>query len=334
MRFRWLWVLAVICAGCATPREVAKPKPHLRVAQGADGSVSLDVVVRDLLPVRRTDPVVRLVGVTHLGTADYYRDLETLLKREPLVLFEGVGAANKRFQSGDEGRYSLQPALAKALGLRFQLQSIDYSPTNFVNSDLTIARLQEILLGQEGTKKAGGDAEGEGQASSLNDLMSVMDGTSWAGAFVRLGVAFIGASPQLQATVRLVLIETLGTMEGDMAQASGMPEEMRRLMEVLIRERNTTVIRDVERAIQRGRRSSSMRLRSLAVFYGAGHLPDLERRICGELGYRPGLDVWHTAFDVNPQRAGLGKSDMAMVRRMVREQMKAMGLGKEKAAGK
>lgn len=334
MRFRWLLVWALVWGGCATPRGDLKPRPHLRVTQSADGTVSLDVVVRDLMPLRRGDPVVRLVGVTHLGTAEYYRGLEAMLKREPLVLFEGVGAANKRFRSGDEGQYSLQPALAKALGLRFQLESIDYSPTNFVNSDLTIPRLQEILSGQELSKDGGATRGGEGGTTSLNDLMSVMDGTSWAGAFVRLGVAFIGASPQLQATVRLVLIETLGSMEGDLAQASGMPAEVRRLMEVLIQERNTTVLRDVERVIRGGRRSAALRLRSVAVFYGAGHLPDLERRLCAELGYRPGADAWHTAFDVNPQRAGLGKSDMAMVRRMVREQMKAMGLGKEKAAGK
>ena len=306
----------------------AAPRPPLRVHESSNGVVALQVVVRDMTPRRRNDPVVRLVGVTHLGSAEYYGRLQSLLDAEPLVLFEGVGARDKRFMSTREKRYSLQPALAKALGLRFQLASIDYSADRFVNSDLTMDQLEDVMRRDAGKAgNAGGKAGGGADDLGVGDLMAVMDGSSWAGLLARFGVAFIEASPKLRATVRLVLIETLGAVGGDPSQSEGMPREMRRLMEVLIHERNAAVVADLRRVIDRGRASRRARMPSVAVFYGAGHLPDLERRLRDELGYSAGRDQWFTAFDVNPAREGLGKADVALARGMVREQLRALGMG-------
>ena len=318
-------------AGCAVPRPtvVEAPRPPLRVQESADGAISLQVVVRDMIPRRRSDPVVRLVGVTHLGSAGYYDRLQALLDGEPLVLFEGVGARDKAFMATREKGYSLQPALAKALGLRFQLESIDYSADRFVNSDLTMEQLAGVMRRGEAGAGPGGGPAGE---LGVGDLMAVMDGSSWAGLMARFGVAFIEASPKLRATVRLVLIETLGAVEGDPSQAEGMPPQMRGLMEVLIRERNAAVIGDLRRVIERGRSSRRARLASVAVFYGAGHLPDLERRMREELGYRTGPEEWFTAFDVHPAREGLGKADVAVARAMVREQLRMLGMGRGKPA--
>ena len=68
-----------------------------------------------------------------------------------------------------------------------------------------------------------------------------------------------------------------------------------------VKSTSPTGIRDVARAVQKSRSGSRrQRIGSISVFYGAGHLPDLERRLCAELGYRPGADDWRTAFDVNP----------------------------------
>lgn len=329
-----------LVTGCATRQvsPVGPPKPVLRIEEGTNGTVALQVAVRDLVPRRKKDPVVRLVGVTHLGAKEYYAALQGLLDGERLVLFEGVGATNKQFRAANEG-YSLQPALAKALGLQFQLHAIDYSGSNFVNSDLTLEEMGRVMSresrkegGGGGGEKAGSGAGGTGGAgdgeAALGDLVSMMDGSSWAGVFLKFGVAFIGTSPKLRATVKLLLIETLGSMEGDLGQAKGMPPSMQRLMEVLIRERNTAVIRDVSAAVARGRRSGRERLASVAVFYGAGHLADLEKRICEELGYRPSVERWYTAFEVNPGKAGLGPADVAAARRMVRDQLKTMGMRK------
>ncbi len=304
------------------------PRPPLRIHESSNGAVALQVVVRDMTPRRRTDPVVRLVGVTHVGSAEYYGRLQALLDAEPLVLFEGVGAREKRFMSTREKGYSLQPALAKALGLRFQLASIDYSADRFVNSDLTMEQLEGVMRRDaDEAGKAGGKAVAGAEELGVGDLMAVMDGSSWAGLLARFGVAFIEASPKLRATVRLVLIETLGAVGGDPSMAGGVPREMRRLMEVLIHERNAAVMSDLRRVIDRGRAARRARMASVAIFYGAGHLPDLERRLREELGYAPGREEWLTAFDVDPSREGLGKGDVAAARARVREQLGMLGMG-------
>ena len=334
MGWAWLLALASVLAwtGCARRNPsspAAESRPPLRIHEASNGVVALQVVVRDLLPRRRSDPVVRLVGVTHLGSAEYYQRLQSLLDREPLVLFEGVGARDKKFMSTRESSYSLQPALAKALGLKFQLSAIDYSHDRFVNSELSVQQLAAIARRQGPAGGQQGDG-GPGEDLGVGDLMAVMDGSSWACLLVRFGVAFIETSPKLRATVRLVLIETLGAVESDPSQAKGLPPEMRRLMEVLIQERNAAVVADLRRLIDRGRASARARVPSVAVFYGAGHLPDLERRIQRELGYRPGREEWLTAFDVHPARDGMGPADVAVARGMVREQLRMLGMGKKR----
>jgi hypothetical protein len=323
-----LILFALAAPGCVTRRapSLAEPKPILRVHEDTNGTIALQVAVRDLLPTRRHQPVIRLVGVTHLGSSNYYHDLQQLLNSQPLVLFEGVGATNKQFMAARSDQYALQPALALALGLQFQLNAIDYSSPHFINSDLSVEQLSRIFSGPDTDPT---DPTDPTEDASLGELLSLMDGSSWSGVLMRFGVALIGASPRLRATVRLVLVETLGSLEGDLSDATGLPPEVRRLMEVLIRERNSAVINDLADLLERGRKSRTQRLPSVAVFYGAGHLADLERRICAELGYVPGPDQWHTAFDVNPRKSGLSTAEISVARRMVREQLRSMGIRKD-----
>jgi hypothetical protein len=44
-------------------------------------------------------------------------------------------------------------------------------------------------------------------------------------------------------------------------------------------------------------------LPSIAIFYGAGHMPDFERRLA-ERGFRPGRMRWLRAVDVDLSGAG------------------------------
>ncbi len=333
-----LFFLALASSGCATrpnPAHAAPPQPILRIQENTNGAVALQVAVRDLLPSRRHHPVIRLVGVTHLGSAEYYRALQNLLDAQPLVLFEGVGAADKQFIANRNNQYALQPALARALGLRFQLDAINYSSPHFINSDLSVEELSRIFAGSDPAPADSSESDADPGSTSdadapLGELLSLMDGSSWTGVFMRFGIAFISTSPRLQATVRLVLVETLGSLEGDLGDATGLPPDLKRLMEILIRERNSAVLHDLSQLIERGRKSRRQRLPSVAVFYGAGHLADLERRIRAELGYIPGSDEWLTAFDVNPRQSGLGDTEVAVARRMVRDQLRSLGMRKER----
>src|SRR6185436_19487934 len=101
----------------------------------------------------------------------------------------------------------------------------------------------------------------------------------------------VAESPKLQAITKLALIEAFGALKGDMSQMQGMPEELKQLMDVLIRERNKAVMEDLRAELKSAKRTDS-----IAIFYGAGHLADLEKRLSRDLHYRPGEQIWLPAF--------------------------------------
>lgn len=315
--------LSLLCAGMAMAGELT-PAPYLRSVTRDDGVATLEVAARELVPDRRRAPHIWLVGVVHLGEERYYQELQTLLDGQAVVLFEGIGATDGNFQLQEED-FSLQDAMAKALGLKFQLEAINYHRPNFRNSDLDYAGLARLFEGEPGTADVEeGAATPESGGGEFNLLVQIMEGRGLFGGLARLGVAAVGSSPRLQAATRLMLIEMLGNLPANLSDVAGMAPGMQRLMEGLIERRNEVVLRDVRREIRRRPRPAS-----IAVFYGAGHMGHLETSICAALGYVPKADRWFTALSVDPKAAGLSRLELAMTRTMVRMQLKALQSAEE-----
>lgn len=281
--------------------------PYTRRVETTNGLVTLEVALRQFAPQSSRGgffPEIWLVGVTHLGTSNYYARLQRFLDAQELVLFEGIGATNGQFHVSQGAGFSLQPALAKALGLHFQLTSLDYQRPHWVNSDLGLADLQRHL-------------PADGPSTSMDQLMAAFQGEGAVGMVARLGVALLAASPRLQAISRLMLIETLGGFNGELPEGAELGIDTKELMRVLIRERNAVVVRDLRRAL-RGRPLP----KTIAIFYGAGHMPDLESRLRLELGLTPVSDQWLRAFSVNPGRTGLSADEITMIRESVSQELK------------
>jgi hypothetical protein len=116
-----------------------------------------------------------------------------------------------------------------------------------------------------------------------------------------------------------MLIEMLGQLKGDMSQLKGVPPEIQQLLEVIIRERNKVVFADLKSELR-----SVNPPRSISVFYGAGHMADLERQLRDELKYRPLDEVWLTALSVNTRAAGLSDLEMEMMRGLIQWQMETL----------
>jgi hypothetical protein len=119
---------------------------------------------------------------------------------------------------------------------------------------------------------------------------------------------------------KLILIETLGELKGDMSQMKGAPPEIQKLLAVIIQERNKGVLDDVRKEI-----SGTAPPQSLAVFYGAGHMADFEKRLGNELGYRPAGEVWLRAMAVNTRQAGLSEGELNAMRSLIQWQMQLIG---------
>ncbi len=334
-RLPWLIALVTLLPGCASSSAVhprgASSQPaavYTRVSTPETNIVSLQIALKKFVPRSGRGAAVWLSGVSHIGESNYYAGLQRHLEAQNLVLFEGVGARDRTLRFDPAEQSSIQHTLATSLGLVFQLTAINYDRPHFRNSDLTVPELQRMLAGdhQAGgapSKSPGNSDDDAGSAREespeFRELMGVMNGSSILGMLVHLGVRFLGSSPKLQAMTKLAMIETLGSFQGDLAEVKSVPPELQRLMAVIVRGRNEVVLRDLRKNLRTARSGQS-----ISVFYGAGHMADLEKRLVEDLGYRRREELWMTALSVDIRAAGLTSAELQMVRGLVQWQLNAL----------
>ena len=315
--------------------------PYLRVVSSDARMMQLQIAVRKLVPARGSGPAVWLTGASHIGDSNYFNALQEHLDAQALVLFEGVGgpaaghhATHRRGRASPRTSHSpadgsttganqenqpvgLQGSLAESLGLVFQLSAIDYDRPHFRNSDLSIQEIQRLIQGAARADSAKGNAANAG--GEFQQLLQIMDERSFPGAIAKLMVTLLGSSPKLQAITKLALIETLGQVQGDLSQMQALPPEMKNLVQVLIQARNQTVLNDLKAELKRKSPPGSV-----AIFYGAGHMADLEKRLTHELHYRAAGQFWLTAFAVDLEKAGVTDAELQVIRSFVAWQMEAL----------
>jgi len=354
---RWILLLAAFgFASCRTyesprsserdpqigPAGTASPTgPYLRVDNSDARVMQLQIAVRKFVPARGSGPAVWLTGASHIGDSNYFNALQEHLDAQALVLFEGVGgpvaghhATHRRGRASPPTGHSpadgsttganqanqpagLQGSLAESLGLVFQLSAIDYDRPHFRNSDLSIQEIQRLIQGAAHADSAKGDSANAG--GEFQQLLQIMDERSFLGSIAKLMVTLLGSSPKLQAITKLALIETLGQVQGDLSQMQALPSEMINLMRVLIQARNQTVLNDLKAELKRKSPPGSV-----AIFYGAGHMADLEKRLTHELHYRAAGQFWLTAFAVDLEKAGVTDAELQVIRSFVTWQMDAL----------
>ena len=161
-----------------------------------------------------------------------------------------------------------------------------------------------------------------GTNGTFNVLLQIMDGSSFLGSLVKMGMEIIAASPTLQGMVKLTFIEAAGRLEGDLSNVQGLPPEWKHLIRVLIQARNQHLLDDLKEELNKIPPAGS-----IAVFYGAGHMDDLEKRLAGDLHYRPADDTWLTAFSVDMRKSGISPEEAQWMRTLIQEEMDQM-LGK------
>lgn len=301
----------VMCLGTARSVE-----PFLRIQDGGGGTRILEIAVRTLRAPNDAPLRIHLVGVSHIGTQAYYDALQALLDGMDLVLFEGVGGDREEFLQRDPeaDAEELQPALARALGLRFQLHAMDYGRPHFVNSDLSPGELMAFFSGQ-----SPGDFTREGLAR-LEATMSAIQGQGLEADLSRLFLGMMSRHPPFALGVRWALVEILGAVRGDLAAVQGLPEDVSQLFRVLLRERNAVVIADLARLMDRPAPP-----RNVAVFYGAAHMHELQKRLTRDFEFQVEDSLWLPAFQGNLARSGLGQIQQNLLRHLVAQQAALLG---------
>lgn len=195
-----------------------------------------------------------------------------------LKLSDQKPLTKKEISSTGEG---LQVKLARALDLEFQLAAIDYSKPTWRNSDITVEALERRF----------DEAGVPGGA-----FLGMMDGSTLQGKLAAVLLGLIERSPQLKAQTKLMMIEIVSNAEQLLGQGAigGGPDARAAFTRILIVDRNTIVLDDLRRLLR-----DEPTTESVAIFYGAGHLPDLDRRLVEEMGYTAGRMEWHPAMEID-----------------------------------
>ena len=322
-----LLAVAILTPGCRTSpghrpdatATIEPPAAYVRASNSESNVLELQIAARRFVPARGKGPTVWLTGVSHIGSSNYFAELQQHLAAQTLVLFEGVGEHSQDFKNmkSDDGGSNaapkavggLQSSLATSLGLVFQLDTIDYDRPNFRHSDLSIREIRELLAEPRGS--GGGDA-----AEDFDNLLSMMQGDSFMNIVMQFGLGILASSPKLQAMSKVTLIELITEMRGDPSRLGAISPELKQLLEVLIEKRNQRVIDDLKTALKEVGRKGSV-----SVFYGTGHMNEMESRLRKELHYQPVEDAWFAAISVNLAEAGISSSELEFIRGFIKSQI-------------
>ena len=199
--------------------------------------------------------------------------------------------------AGDEG---IQRGLARALGVEFQLDAMDYAQNHWVNCDVTMEELEGLLV------EAGLAGEGD-------SFLAMMSGSGLMGALQGTVLGLISSSPTMREMIKMVMIDVLGQAEQFM---SDLPGPMGDLMDVLLHERNVVVEERLHEIVD-----DAGEFESVGVFYGAAHLPGIEDALVQRMGYRPVATHWITAMGVDLSRVGASPAQARQIRQMIRRTM-------------
>ncbi len=248
-------------------------------------------------------PDIDLVGAMHAAEPAYYKKLQSDLNRADLVLFEGV--VDESQQQAEEAMSDAQrqkayqksaySRLAASHGLVAQHTSINYESSRFRRCDMSVQQMDALLKSEMASGGSGAKAS-TAAGEEFASVRKVLSGQSWAANAV---IGLISMSPALTARTRLMLVASGSESNDD-------DSSLHPRLEQLIREdRNAFVMKEVTTIMRKEKGHQR-----IAIFYGAAHLADLQKRFAA-LGYRPVESIrWYDAVTAHPYAAGITEDEV------------------------
>ena len=283
MRLRIVRPLPVALLVCFVSASVYAERPEkqsaksefLRFVDDGHGGGKLETAIATYK--NDAGVTVHLVGAVHIGEKSYYEGLNKRFEGYDAVLYEMVKPKNVGPpQPGEERNNSIisviQRFMKDTLELEFQLDEIDYTKPNFVHADLdweTFQKLEEergesiwTLMLRQMLKEMANPPQDQ-EEIGLGDLLNAL------------------TSPDRARQLKLLLGKQFGHIEEQMSAFGGT---------VLITDRNKACFKVLDKQIADGKKD-------LGIFYGAGHMSDMEKRLTHRGFHKTGQE-WLTAWDM------------------------------------
>jgi hypothetical protein len=261
--------------------EVGK---FIRVLRTGDGEpIAMQTSVSRYVP---KDPklagvVVDLVSAVHVGEGAYYSSLNKLFKDFDVVLYELVAPEGTRIpKGGGEARgvvSGLQHGIKDLLNLEFQLNKVDYTADNFVHADMSpedfgkamadrgesIWSMMFRMMGHAMAQQAAG---GKSAPNDFEILMALFD----SNRALKLKRIMAGQFENLEFVTT--------ALSGPNGSA-------------LIEGRNQAALKVLRKQLDSGKKK-------IAIFYGAGHMPDMEKHLIADFGMKHDGERWLDAWNL------------------------------------
>lgn len=266
----------------------APPTQFARIASDAEGRPdALQVAIVTYAGKDDAgDFTVDLVSAVHIGDGAYYEGLNDRFRKYDALLYELIIPEQPDVPQARKGGVDFlsgtQRGLKNLLGLRFQLEEVDYGAANFIHADLTSERLAQVM-----------SERGESLYvyfwrvlyAAIEDYTRDPFGTR---NLQRMsGALTSGRGNALKIALAYEMVDA--TRGGDiLGGADG---------SAVIDARNEHAVRVLKEQLEAG-------AKHIGIFYGVAHMPDFERRLLNELAIaRTGIewvDAWRFGDGTSP----------------------------------
>jgi hypothetical protein len=299
MKRHWFLLLCLLLAGWLAPLGAAAEPPAVDALPAkaiADGDESQFIRVRrdaDRRPLAMETSVVHytaadrpgvrvdLVGAVHVGDKAYYDELNKLFEQYDVVLYELVAPEGTRIPKGGRKGPSTHPigamqeGMSAVLDLSHQLSCVDYTKNNFVHADMSPDDFSKAM---------------EDRGESFMQMFLRLMGTGIAqnaagntGGVDEAGLIMALFSKDRAIKLKAILAQQFESLDGPLAALDGPGGS------AIITERNKRCFDVLDKQLAAGKKK-------VAIFYGAAHLPDMERRLTTDYGFKRSSQAWLTAW--------------------------------------
>jgi hypothetical protein len=274
----------------ARPAKTERPaSKFLRVTRDQRGNpvaMETSIVRYEATDEDRKGLQVDLIGAVHVGDKKYYDALNEAFDKYEVVLYELVAPPGAKIpkgggEGGDEHPIRmLQQGLKSMLKLEFQLEQIDYTKKHFVHADMSPEQFAKSMKDR-----------GESFLTIFFRMMQTAMTQQASGAQVSdAELLFALFSKDRSWHLKRIMAEQFTQLDGVMEAIDG-PKGS-----TIIAERNKVALGVLKKQIDAGKRK-------IAIFYGAGHYPDMEKRLVADFDLTACVPQWIEAWDLRAPAA-------------------------------
>jgi hypothetical protein len=286
------WTLAaspVLAADRAPdrPQEARGKSGFLRLTKDEkQRPVALEAaIVRFAAKDRRGGATVDLVAAVHVAEKSYYEQINREFEKYDVVLYELVAPEGTKIPKGGRKGSSnpvsmLQTGMKNLLELDFQLDDVDYTRKNLVHADMSPEQFSKSM-------KDRGESFWDLFARMMGYAIAKQSQNPGGTSDAQLLMALFDKDRAL--ALKRIMAEQFEDLEGSMAALEG-PKGS-----TIITQRNKAALEVLQKQIAAGKKK-------IAIFYGAGHMPDFQKRLRDEFGLTPVSTRWLVAWDLKDKK--------------------------------